>query len=344
MPAELNISELKEFLRHVTMRLGESVLISGQPGVGKSVGTYDFCEEEGAFLCDIRLNLYDSVDFRGIPSVKAGMTAWNFPATVPYVGNKNFPTDRPIVLLIDELGSASPSVFPVAMQLINEKACGEFKLMPNVVVVAATNRVSDRGTSVRLPTTVDNRFTHVTVVPDIDAWSDWWIKQGGHPIAVAFYNFRKELFNTFDPTKHEQAFATPRTNAKMWRYWMDDKMPHNIKSAAMRGACGDGVAMEALAFADIWRSVLKIKDILADPEGVPLPSEVSMRYATAVSVSGEMSKKTVPQLAKFLKRLDASYEVLAWTMAVRRTYGTLDSVLTTNEGIDYCRRLQNVYK
>jgi hypothetical protein len=203
---------------------------------------------------------------------------------------------------------------------------------------------------VLLPTTVQNRFTHVTCIPDRDTWCDWWLSQAGPAgaVAQAFYHFRPELFCNFDPKQRETpAQATPRSNTKMWKYYLDPHMPEELKKAAMMGAVGDGVALEALAFIKVWQAVLTIKEILANPEGVALPTETSMMYATTVSVSGNINRKTAKPLGVFLKRFrdkHPEFETLAWTLAARRTDNTKDDITDTDAYFEWARVLKQVYK
>jgi len=351
MPAQLTIPALKDFLKLVALERKLPVLIHGAPGLGKTESVVQLANEADAVLVDFRANYHDSPDIRGLPEfiridgVETPFTIWSMPSVLPFKGNPRFPHDRTIVLLVDEIGSAGAGMFPLLMQLINERRVAEHELMDNVCLVSATNRLSDRGTSVVLPTTVLNRFIHVEAIADRQAWYDWWLAQGGTPMAVAFYEFKKDLFFTFKPEDRSVvAFATPRTNAMAWRLWMDDKLPLDVKRAAMMGAVGDGVTAEIMGFADVWQKVLKTKDILKDPSGVPLPNEESMLYATAVSVSGDMDMNTVDKLDQFLARLPVMYQTIAWHLAMRRTDGKgKDDLTRSDASIRYAKRVHKVF-
>jgi hypothetical protein len=357
---KLNIDSLKTFLKLVAIERRLSTLIEGAPGVGKSEGVWQVTDEVDGVLVDVRLNLFDSVDFRGLPdfaevTVKQGkttiskkLTQWSMPDFLPFKGNPAFAqfADRPIVLFLDELGSASPAVFPVAMQLINEHRVGEHELMDNVIVIAATNRVSDRGTSTYLPTTVYSRFTIVEAIPDYKCWNRYWLQKHKYPLAAAFYEWKKDgAFFSFDPKDREQkCFATPRTNEKAWKLIMDPKLEAHpeVLRAAVIGTVGS-VGFDILAFKEVYQKVPKIKDILANPEKIALPDEESMLYATACSVSGFMEKTTIDKLDTFLSRLAPMYQALAWTLAMQRTEGTVDDVLHTDAGLRYSKRLAQVF-
>ena len=352
----VTIPELKDFIVHVAIGHRDPVMLWGQPGAGKTdavmqAATADhprpaWLADRGqpwatkGTICDVRLGQYESVDLRGIPvpDAERGRTVWYAPITLPFVGNPDFPTDRLITLFLDEFNNCHPSVFGVAMQLTNERRIGEHILMDNVVIVCAGNREGDKGVTNRMPTTISNRLTHVEVALDVDAWCHY--ASGKVPaVGIAFLQFRKPLLSTFDPAKPDKAFATPRSWFKALAYYGDDTMPAHIKQAAMAGAIGQGPAAEFWGFVDVWQKMTPLSKILADPSGVALPEEASMRYATTVAVSGAMTKETVKACSTFLNRLDPEFSILAWQLAINR-----DRTLTaTSEFIDFTKKYSHVF-
>lgn len=336
----ISIPDMKEVITHVCVRNREPAMFWGKPGVGKSDAIKQAAAEHNAEMVDIRLSQYDSVDLRGIPVPDAGLTVWNAPATLPFKGNGNFDENGGLIFLfLDEINSAAPSVSAVAYQLINDRAVGEHQLMSNVVVIAAGNREQDRGVVNRMPTPLANRFTHYEIDVDVDAWCFWAQQTGLAAEGVAFMQFRKPLLNTFDPSKPDKAFATPRSWKKALTYYSDAAMPDHIKQASMAGAIGEGPAAEFWGFVDVWGKMPSMKDIIAKPEEVPVPIEAAMRYAVAVAVSGTMDNKTVPSLAIYLGRMDPEFAVLAWQLALRRD----PTVSGTNEFITFSKKYRAIF-
>lgn len=334
-----NIPDAKAFCHAVAIQHREPVFLSSSPGVGKTALVTQLVADIRGVLCDVRLGQYDSVDLRGFPAVENGLTTWYAPRTLPFEGNDAFPDDVPIVLFLDELNSATQAVFAVSMQLINERRIGEHVLKPNVYIIAAGNRQSDRGVANRMPTTVANRLTHLEVVVDVSAYCEYRQAKGCAPVEVAFYHFRKDLLNTFDPSKPDLAFATPRTSEKAWSYYADASMPEKIKVAAMAGAIGDGVTAEIWGFIDVWSKVIPIAEIMAAPETCRLPSEASMQYATAVNVSSHMTKTTTAPLHKYLCRMPPEFTVMAWQLAGVRDH----SVYESPAFLDFGKRFKAVF-
>lgn len=336
---QVNVTEMKEMVRNIAVTMDEPLMVWGPPGCGKSEGMAQVAEELDAVLVDIRLSQYDSVDLRGIPDVQNGMTTWNIPATLPFVGNNNFPDDKIILLFLDEINSAQPATAAVSYQLVNDGGVGEHKLKPNVRIVAAGNREGDKGVTNRMALPLANRFTHCEVVVDADVFSLRLVEMKLPQECAAFIQFRKPLVSTFDPSKLDKAFATPRTWVKAFRYYNAKHMTDKQRHTAMAGAIGDGPASEFLGFVDVWRSITPIKDVIADPTGVAMPDKGAMSYAMAVSVSGYMSTANVRPLHTYLKRMDPEFAIMAWNLALKRDPSLYDA----DEFIDYSKRYSTIW-
>jgi hypothetical protein len=337
---------MKAIIQHIAIRLREPCMFWGGFGVGKTQGAKQASDAENALLCDIRVSQYEGVDFRGIPSVEQGKTTWNLPATMPFVGNDKFPDDRLILLMFDEINSAiDDGVLAVCYQIINEWRCGEHVLKPNVRIIAAGNRETDRGVTRRMPMPLNNRFTHAEVVPDAEATAYYFQSIGIARPCLGFLLFRKNLISTFDPARADKAVATPRTWEKAFRYWMDPLLPESVRAAAISGAVGEGPAAEFLAYTQLMGRVVTTKQIMADPRGTPLPENDGMCWATCMHISGDLSKRTAGPLGVYLdriasdKRFGPEYQITAWQMALNRD-GSLDE---TPEFMSVARLQQAVF-
>lgn len=314
-----NMKLVKSTIEHVAVRKREPLMLWGQPGAGKSEGVAQLAAKYNGELVDIRLSQYDSVDLRGIPvPVGTELTYWVPPSTLPFKGNKNFDETRLCFLFLDEITSASQAVQAASYQLINDGGVGEHKLHDNVIIIAAGNRDGDRGATNRMPTPLANRFTHIELGVDVESFSEYAASKGMSPVGIAFLNFRKPLITTFDPSSPAKAFATPRTWSKALDYFADEEMPADVRRASMVGAVGEGPATELLGFAEVWQSLPRIKDIVADPRGIPVSDDLATRYAVAVAISGSMSLTTVTPLHTYLKRLSPEFLILAWKLALSR--------------------------
>lgn len=339
----VNLPLMKSLITHVGIRKRRPLMIWGPMGVGKTEGVEQVAAENNAVLVDVRLSQYESVDFRGIPDIAAGQTVWNMPATLPFKGNPRFNEDDGLIFLfLDEINSGHPSVLAVCYQLLNQRRVGEHQLMDNVVILAAGNRDGDRGVTNRMPAPLLDRLIQCEVVADIKPWTAWAQRSGKvPPVGIAYLNFQPEQLHTFDSASAEKTFATPRSWEYAFEFYMDKEMPEDTRQASMSGAVGESRVIQFTAFSEMYGALPPIGDIIANPEGVPVPTEMDRRYAMAVHVSGHMSKETVGALHRYLDRMDPEFVVLAWTLAIQRDDMITDSDAFLHQYAPQYRRLWN---
>ena len=355
---KLSITQIKTVVKEVVIRLDTPVIVRGRFGIGKSQGIEQAVDEldspqslkellgkdcpyTGTLLAEIRLSQYDSVDMRGFPQAdkKTGCATWYPPNTMPFIGNDSFPDDKLIVLFFDEAPDAKPDVFAVMQQLTLNRCIGEHVLKPNVRILLAGNLESDQGLAKKLPMPLNNRLLHVEAVNALDEFCIYAQSQGVPKVFIAFWNFRQELVNCYDPKKVSAIVATPRTWFKAVELWKDKRLDPVIKEAAIIGAVGEGPTFEFLAFVDVWQSLPSVDQIIKNPGHYPVPEELSIRYATAMHISEKMTLENVDKLHVYLKRFPAEIVVMTWSLATAR-----DATLFESDAfMEYTKQFREVY-
>lgn len=303
------------------------IMLWGAPGIGKSDIQRQITESLGALLIDVRLSQYDSVDLRGIPTISDGFTTWNPPTTMPFVGNPAFDTpdnqDRLIVLFLDEILQALPAVQSVAFQLVLDRAVGEHALMPNVRVIAASNRETDRAGANRMLTPLANRFTHVEMVPALDPWREWAWEHELSPEVIAFISFRPDLLSNFDAANGQKVFASPRTWAYVDRFVKQGNtgLTEAVRNALIHGAVGTGPATEFISFMDVWQDMPNPEDCIAKPKTTEVPpkSKPATMFAITAALAARADKDNFENIVTYVSRLPPEYAVRCVKDSIRRT-------------------------
>ena len=111
------------------------IFLWGPPGIGKSELVEGISQELGGIMYDLRLGQMEPTDIRGIPfyNKDTGKMDWAAPVDLP---DEETASQYPIVVLfMDELNSAPPSVQSAAYQLILNRRIGKYVLPDNVVMV-----------------------------------------------------------------------------------------------------------------------------------------------------------------------------------------------------------------
>lgn len=286
----VKISECKPILRRAVAKR-RPVFVWGPPGVGKSDMVNQVASEfPNSAVVDLRMALMDPTDIKGVPYYSQGDNTmkWATPSELP---SAEFANKHDVVFLfLDELNSAPPAVQAAAYQLILNRKVGQYTLPDNVVLIAAGNRMGDKGVTYRMPSPLANRFMHLEIRVDFEDWEQWAITNEVHPHVVGFLKqFKGDLF-CFDPTQHDRAFATPRT----WSFvsdMLDDDLPDSANTDMVAGLVGEGMAIKFMAHRKHAADLPDPADVLSGKVTTFKSKEVSAAYAMVVSLCYELKSR-----------------------------------------------------
>jgi hypothetical protein len=269
----------------------------GPPGIGKSELVADIAQELGGYMIDLRLGQMEPTDIRGIPfyNKDSGKMDWAEPVDLP---TAEFASQYPIVVLfLDEMNSAAPSVQAAAYQLILNRRVGKYFLPENVVLVAAGNRESDKGVTYRMPTPLANRFIHQEMRVDFASYQEWAVNNNIHKDVVGYLTFAKQDLYDFDPKSASRAFATPRSWTFVSQILEDEDGDDDTIMNLIAGTVGEGLAVKFMAHRKVAGRMPRPEDILSGKEKDLNVKEVSAMYSLVISMCYELKgaiEKKVP--------------------------------------------------
>jgi hypothetical protein len=304
----------------------------GPPGIGKSELVEGIANELGGLMIDLRLGQMEPTDIRGIPfyNKDIGKMDWAPPVELP---DEEMAKDYPIVILfLDELNSAAPSVQSAAYQLILNRRIGKYKLPDNVVMVAAGNRESDKGVTYRMPTPLANRFIHQEMKVDFASWQEWAVNNKIHKDVVGYLSFAKQDLYDFDAKSASRAFATPRS----WTFvsqLLDEGDDDDTTMNLIAGTVGEGLAVKFMAHKKVAGRMPNPADILSGKVKDLQVKEVSAMYSLVISMCYELKgaienkvedKKFHEMADNFLGYMMKNFETELTVMGARIALTTYD--------------------
>jgi hypothetical protein len=264
------------------------IFLWGPPGIGKSDIIKQLGDELEAHVIDVRLSLWEPTDIKGIPYFDSNTSkmVWAPPSELP--DEELASKYKTIVLFMDEMNSAAPSVQAAAYQLILNRRVGTYKLPDNVVMVAAGNRESDKGVTYRMPAPLANRFVHLEMAIDWDDWQDWAVENRIHKDVVGFLTFSKKDLYDFDPKSASRAFATPRSWSFVSELLVDNDCDESTLTDLTSGAVGEGLAVKFMAHRKHASKMPNPSDILSGKVKKMESKEISAQYSLVVSLCYEL--------------------------------------------------------
>ena len=277
------------------MKAERPIFIWGAPGIGKSElvqQIVDSGELGNAHMIDLRLALMEPTDLRGYPfrNPENNLMEWAPPADL--ITQEMADAHDTIVLFLDELNSAPPSVQAAAYQLVLNKRIGQYNLPTNVKIVAAGNRETDRGVTYRMPSPLANRFRHINMEVNFEDWSIWATNNKVPQDVIGYLTYSKADLFDFDPKTSSQAFATPRS----WNYVSEilntegfDNATDFQQKAEVAGAIGEGMAIKSCEHRKIASQLPNPEDVLNGKVKKLDIKEKSAQYSFAIGLCYELA-------------------------------------------------------
>lgn len=294
-------------------------MLKSSPGLGKSSVVRQIAAMYGLKVIDLRLSQCDPTDLLGFPTInKDGRAGYAPMDTFPIEGDEIPKGYNGWLLFLDEFNSASPAVQAAAYKVVLDRMVGIHNLHPNLAIVCAGNLESDGAIVNPMSTALQSRIVHLELVLDNEEWLAWAASEKLDHRILDFIRFKPGDLYNFTPDHTDVTYACPRT----WEFanrivGVSDITDHDTLPM-LAGALGEGVAREFITFCKIYEHVPKPAQIMANPEGVPVPAEPSYLYALTGTLSHNANESNFGQLMKFIKRMPAEFQVVTLKDTVRR--------------------------
>jgi hypothetical protein len=270
------------------LNIKRPLFLWGPPGIGKSDLIKQIGDETDSLVIDIRLALWDPTDIKGVPYFcqEDNTMKWAPPAELPSLAfAAGF---KRIILFLDEMNSAAPSVQNAAYQLVLNRRVGTYELPDNVVIVAAGNREGDKGSAFKMLAPLANRFIHLEMEARFDDWFEWATENKINKDVVGFLNWSKGDLYKFDPKSASRAFATARSWSFVSELVDANDTDDDTMMSLLCGAVGEGIASKFAAYQKLSGKMPNPDDILTGRITTLQHKEISAMYALTIALCYEL--------------------------------------------------------
>ena len=294
-----------------------TILMQGQPGVGKSAILGMLAAQMPDYLpCYVDVANLDLGDL-GMPVIDRDAMTTSYAPSVRFGIGKG--QNRPVLLMLDELGKASRPVLNMLLPVILEHRLGDVKLPTGSIVFGTTNLGTD-GVGDNIPAHAFNRMTVLDIAnPTADEWLAWAINNDVSPEVMAFTREYPQVFERYDLvdaneknpyifnplTGNTRAFCSPRSlekasNIVKQRHVLGDSM-----LAALCGTVGEAAARDLEANVMLADEMPRFAAILAAPETCKLPGGVGAYFLMAFSLAARAKADNLSAIMTYVNRFDS---------------------------------------
>lgn len=290
-------------------------MIHGSPAIGKSRIIEQIAEQFNLKVIDVRLSQSDPTDLNGFPKINGDKATYIPMDTFPIVGDPIPEGYSGWLIFLDEINSAPLSVQAASYKLVLDKQVGKHDLHPNVAIAAAGNLSTDKAIVNRMSTAMQSRLAHFTLIIEPKAWQKWAAKAEIDYRIISFIGFKPSILFNFKPDHNGHTYASPRTWEFMSKLIKKYKEIPAEKLPLLASVVDDAAAREFFVYAEIFKDLITIPQIMADPVGIRMPTEPSIQYALSGSISQHINKDNANTIMIFLKRMGVEFQILCLQQA-----------------------------
>lgn len=305
----MKIGAFVDFLE-VALKNNRRILSVGAPGVGKTFSWREAAKRLGWDFRSLSCPTIDPTYIRGYPYRLNGSAAH-----APFgVIHEVMATDKPTVLLFDDIGMATESVLKSVVEFIQFGSVDSHKLPNHVVIGAATNDVKHGAGVYGMIEPLKTRFhSIVEVETSIDDLMIYGMVNNWPDILLAYLRTKEDRVHDWKPSKSMHVDgACPRS----WEY-VAEWINHGVWDSEVLKGCVGPAALELIAFKDFLVDLPDLDDVIKDPEKARLPDNPSAQYFVTTALARKMSAKNFGPILKYTQRMRDMFTALCVRTAIR---------------------------
>ena len=236
---------------------------------------------------------------------------------VKYLPNEEFGLhlDKPVILMVDEFGKASPSVKNGLLRDMLDPS----HRFPEGSIIYATTNLGAEGVGDLLPPHARNRITVVEIAkPTADAMIEFGINDNWDHSVLGFVKDFPHVLHSFQdvtnptdnpyifhPKEQRAAFITPRSlHSASDTLKLRDRLDDVTLTAALTGTIGVRGAMGLMAFVKLSDQLPSLESIKQDPLNAKVPSSASAVCMVVYRALSTIDKNWVDAWMQYMVRLD----------------------------------------
>lgn len=322
MAMKMNLSATTNAI--ATIGMHNTLILRGEPGVGKSSILKElakkFPDYHAGYIDCANLDLGDVA----MPVVDKVRMVTNYAPNARFgvgVGD-----DRPVIVMLDELGKASRAVLNMLLPLILEKRVGD-RVAPHGSIIFGTTNLDTDGVGDNIPAQAYNRMTEVIIPkPTVKEWIMWAADNDVDPTVMLAVKQEASFMDSYsDMTANDKNpyifnpllgntrnFVSPRSLEKASNIIKARSVLGDSVLPLLAGTIGEPAARMLEAIVNLSEQVPDYDSIVKSPDSVKVPESVGSLFLLAFMLAARLQATDLDQVCKYAARMaQTSFEAVA---------------------------------
>lgn len=323
MLPKITHSELRVFL-DLSFHTRQPLLITGAPGLGKTVALIDYCQENGINLVISHPVISMPEDFKGLPikTEKLDSLSGDFVTVAEFLPFDDLQfaieTTEDTIWFFDDMGQAPFSVQAACMQIIGGRSIAGKSISDTVRIVAATNRREDLAGVKGLLEPVKSRFGMIIeLVADTESFTRYAHDNGLYTTVIDYLNFAPESLHDFKPNIGMENSPCPRLWEKLsdQLHFLDNtKVPADVREKVILSCVGEAHGRQYSTFESVRNLVPSYGEVVNDPHAFQLPERKDILFAFCGMLARQAQDKHHKEVFAIIDRLPGECQMYVYRL------------------------------
>jgi hypothetical protein len=247
-------------------------------------------------------------------------------------------TNKPVfaykrgILHLEEFGQGQTDVKAAAAELLLNRRIGKWRLPDGWIVIASSNRTSDRSGVTKSLDFIINRRKEIHVDDDLQSWLDWALTSGVMPLTMAFAAQNPHIVFSDGVPEKQGPWCTPRSlvmadkDLQSLAKFNNGELPvDDLAMEDVSGTIGAAAAAQYFAFVRLEREMPKFEDIVAKPTVVNVPDRPDAQMLVCYNLAHRIDETTADAVVQYMERFDKEMGVIFIKAATQRNYKLLST-------------------
>ena len=220
------------------------------------------------------------------------------------------------ILHLEEFGQGQTDVKAAAAELLLNKRIGKWKLPDGWIVVASSNRTSDRSGVTKSLDFVTNRRKEIHISDDLESWLDWAGTSGVMPLTMAFAAQNPHVVFTEGVPEKQGPWCTPRslvmadTDLQALTAENGGEMPTDgLAMEDVSGLIGHAAAAQYFAFVRLEQEMPKYEEIIRRPLECRVPEKPDAQMLVTYNLAHRVKPADADAVIQYVQRLPKDFAV-----------------------------------